>query len=378
MRAHPSSGGPDESAFTEPPVTDAPVVDASAVHPPVTDTSVRATYPRSIADSAVRAAVANSGTLPAVRSASQTLMGGRSTVTLVGGVDGLIDRVFARADRLESLWSRFRATSDVSRLNSAEGSPIAVDRATLVLIERMLQGAALTHGDYDATLLPEVIAAGYEASTIDPLAITRLPASAKSPGRLDLVSIESAIDGAIHGSIDGAIDGSTVRLPVGTTIDPGGIGKGLAADLLCEFALAEGAWGAMIEIGGDIVVAGDAPDGAAWRLGIEDPRGTGLDRAVVRLSTGALVTSSRLKRRFGADLERHHLIDPTTRRSAITRSHTVSVIATSGARAEVLAKSGFVREHDAYLDWLPSVGAAGLVIDDDGELHASANWNDYR
>jgi thiamine biosynthesis lipoprotein len=56
---------------------------------------------------------------------------------------------------------------------------------------------------------------------------------------------------------------------------------------------------------------------------------------------------------------------------------TVSVIATSGARAETLTKPGFVRPPSEYLAWLPTVGAAGLVIDESGAVTVSENWENY-
>jgi thiamine biosynthesis lipoprotein len=56
---------------------------------------------------------------------------------------------------------------------------------------------------------------------------------------------------------------------------------------------------------------------------------------------------------------------------------TVSVIAATGARAEALTKPGFLRDPAEYLTWLPTVGAAGLIIDDEGAMLASGNWNRY-
>ncbi|KGJ72323.1 hypothetical protein GY21_16200 [Cryobacterium roopkundense] len=297
-------------------------------------------------------------------------MGGRASVMLVGGGPAALARVFALADRCEQLWSRFLPDSDVTRLNWAEGRAIEVDPLTVRLIIAMTEAAALTSGDYDPTLLPDLVAAGYAASVLTPDRITTLPASARAPGNLRGI----------------VIDGSTIRMPLGTTIDPGGIGKGLAADIVCEDALAGGAWGALAEIGGDIVVAGQAPDDVAWRLGIENPLrfaenaiDTAPERsAIVRLASGALVTSSQRKRRWStAQGDRHHLISPRTHLSALTRIQTVSVIAATGARAESLTKPGFLRDTTEYLAWLPTVGAAGLVIDDTGTLTSSANWKNY-
>jgi len=290
-------------------------------------------------------------------------MGSYATITVVGGRESVVDGAVELLRRCESLWSRFEPSSDISRLNWAEGAQVDVDPLTIILLEKMVEGAELTEGDFDPTMLPDLLRAGYVASIRDPDKRTTLPSSAVAPGNL----------GGIR------TVGTAVSLPLGTTLDAGGIGNGLAADLLCRSVMENGGWGVMAEIGGDIAVDGRAPDGVAWRLGVEDPLNTNEHRSVVRLSSGALVTSSQRKRRFvnPAGGQTHHLIDPRTHESAATMVQTVSVIATSGARAEALSKSGFTRSPEKYLAWLPSVGAAGLVITASGEAILSENWEDY-
>ena len=289
-------------------------------------------------------------------------MGGHATITLVGGGEDLVARCFALADHLEARWSRFLPTSDISRLNWAEGASVEVDPVTVQLISAMREASELSDGDFDPTLLPELIASGYAASVVAPDLVTTLPASASAPGRLASLTL----------------DGSSVRMPVGTTLDPGGIGKGLAADIICEFGLAEGAWGIMAEISGDIVVAGRAPDAVAWLLGVEDPFDTDRHLTTVRIARGAIVTSSQRKRRFDtAAGVRHHLIDPRTGASALTDIQTVTVIAATGVRAEAISKSGFLRPVEEYLAWLPQVGAAALLVDSAGRQYVSANWGRY-
>ena len=237
-----------------------------------------------------------------------------------------------------------------------------VDPVTVQLISAMREASELSDGDFDPTLLPELIASGYAASVVAPDLVTTLPASASAPGRLASLTL----------------DGSSVRMPVGTTLDPGGIGKGLAADIICEFGLAEGAWGIMAEISGDIVVAGRAPDAVAWLLGVEDPFDTDRHLTTVRIARGAIVTSSQRKRRFDtAAGVRHHLIDPRTGASALTDIQTVTVIAATGVRAEAISKSGFLRPVEEFLAWLPQVGAAALLVDSAGRQHVSANWGRY-
>jgi thiamine biosynthesis lipoprotein len=290
-------------------------------------------------------------------------MGGSGTITLVGASQELMTLAWALADNCAQRWTRFSPDSDISRLNWAEGRPTEVDSTTLTLLEAMKLGREISDGTYDPTLLVDELAAGYVTSVVDSSRSTTLPASAQSPGNLAGIRIS----------------GSTVTLPLGTVLDPGGIGKGLVADLVCAFARAEGAWGVMAEFGGDIAVAGDAPDAVAWRLGIENPFETREHAAIIRLKEGAIVTSSQRKRRFGKPgEEQHHLIDPKTHASAQTTVQTVTVIAATAARAEALTKRGFLEETPRYLEWLPTVGAAGMVINDTGTISFSENWMRYQ
>ena len=63
----------------------------------------------------------------------------------------------------------------------------------------------------------------------------------------------------------------TVTLGADVEIDPGGIGKGLAADLVVELLLDEAARGALVNVGGDLRVEGTAPTGAGWVVAVTDP-----------------------------------------------------------------------------------------------------------
>lgn len=316
-----------------------------------------------ISRDAVHAVFAATHSLPTVRSQVHDIMGGTGTITLVGGSDELLSKLWLCARECEQRWSRFIPTSDISRLNWSEGTPVEVHPETVRLIAAMHEGHLITAGAYDPTLLPDVLAAGYAASQVDSSRVTTLPDSARAPGRLAAVTIQN----------------NTVTLPLGTTLDPGGIGKGFTADLLAQKALESGAVGVMVELGGDISVAGQAPDGHAWHLGVENPFDDETHVQVVSLLRGGVVTSSQLKRRFGSgEKVTHHLVNPDTHLSAETLVQTVTVIAATAARAEVLAKRGFVEAPADYLAWLPTVGAAGFIVMADQSTAESANWGDYR
>src|SRR4051794_29176352 len=89
-------------------------------------------------------------------------MGTGAHVLLRGGEPHHLAHALARVCELEGRWSRFLPDSEVSRVNAAAGSPVPVSSDTLLLAERALDGARLTGGRFDATLLHPLVAVGYD------------------------------------------------------------------------------------------------------------------------------------------------------------------------------------------------------------------------
>ena len=298
-----------------------------------------------------------------------SMMGGTARVWAVLDADAAISLevlaslVETRGRDLEQRWSRFIADSELTQLTEAGGRAVVVHDDTITLVQAMLDGWRETDHDFDPTLLPAVVAEGYGRSMLDASRSTRLPESVRPRGDLDAMRIE----------------GTTVTMPAGTALDAGGIGKGLAADLISADLMVAGAAGCLVEVGGDLRVRGAAPDGVAWRVAVDDPFVPGTERGQIRLPDGGIATSSQRKRRWVSEsgTERHHLIDPATQRSAVSSIQTVTVIASTAARAEVLTKPGFLRAPHDYLDWIPTRGAAALLIDADGAEYTTTNWSDY-
>lgn len=307
----------------------------------------------------IRAVLSSSAGTPQTFTRKEAIMGGHGTITIVGGNSDILDASWKYAHRCEELWSRFLDTSEITQLNLAQGIAVEVSSETFHLVTQMLHGNKLSEGYFNPTLLPDVVRAGYAASQVDPAHITLLPENARSAGNMEGI----------------VFDDSTIILPAGMVLDPGGIGKGTAADLVATFARDAGAWGVMVELGGDIVVQGTAPDGHSWKLGVEDPFNPTEHIAIVRLSAGAVATSSQLKKRFNND--KHHLIHGATKTSAVSDVQTATVITGTGAMAEALTKRAFMDKPREYLSWLPTVGAAGMLVLADGSTLTSENWEKY-
>ena len=167
-------------------------------------------------------------------------MGSKVVVEVVDGAAGHLALARDRLAFLEARWSRFRASSDLSRLNAAQGEPVVVDGSTIELLEAMVHGFTLTDGSFDPTLLAPLVRLGYASSIHDPAAVTELPVGVQRRGHIRGLVVD--------------LNEMTVRLPPGTAVDAGGIGKGLAADMVAGLLMANGAGGAMVDIGGDVRV----------------------------------------------------------------------------------------------------------------------------
>jgi thiamine biosynthesis lipoprotein len=267
-----------------------------------------------------------------------------------------------RVEELERRWSRFRPGSEISRLNLLAGSPVQVSPVTLGLVRRALQGARVTGGRYDPTVLGDVLRAGYDRS-FEQLAGHHAGAGSRLGRGWAGVRVDPA--------------GPAVTLPAGVGLDPGGIGKGYAADLLVAELRAAGAAGACVNLGGDLRVDGRAPGGGSWVIAIGHPLRPG-PAATVTIAGGAVATSSRIRRAWGpAGDRRHHLIDPATGRPAASGLAAVTVMAAEGWQAEVLAKAAFLGGLRQGPALLATLGADGLLVDDRGGLHRTAGFGRF-
>src|SRR5438874_1813231 len=91
-------------------------------------------------------------------------MGTDVHVVVVGGPLRMLEWAREFVDDLEARWSRFRPASEVSLINHLAGRTVRVSPSTVGLVLRAIDGARITGGRFDPTLLGAVIRAGYDAS----------------------------------------------------------------------------------------------------------------------------------------------------------------------------------------------------------------------
>jgi thiamine biosynthesis lipoprotein len=162
----------------------------------------------------------------------------------------------------------------------------------------------------------------------------------------------------------------TVSLPPGGAIDCGGFVKGWAIDRALDLLPSPCA----VNAGGDARMRTAGPDGAAWKVAVEDPERRGRPLMYFEVRDQAVATSGISRRRWWmASQHAHHLIDPFTQRPSESELLQVTVVAWSAELADVLAKVAFLRglrEGERFLDRFgPPV--SGIFVLRDGRVYVS-------
>jgi FAD:protein FMN transferase len=278
--------------------------------------------------------------------------------------DDLARHAVALITELEGRWSRFLPASELSTINAAAGTPVHVSADTVELVTRLIEAWHLTAGAFDPTLLGTLVELGYAASRDDATRHTSLHPTVAGRGEPAAVLIDAAA--------------GVVQVPRGTALDPGGLGKGLAADLVTAELIAAGASGALVEVGGDLRARGTSPVDSGWTIDV-DTGGAGSVR--VALADGAVATStSRLRRWESGGEVRHHLLDPATLRPSAGDAVSCTVVAGTGAWAEAFTKLAFAHDPADAIARLERLGlAASITIDHGGAIGrlTTAAWNQF-
>jgi thiamine biosynthesis lipoprotein len=258
--------------------------------------------------------------------------------------------------RIELKYSRYRADSIVSRINTAAGGDAAVpvDAETAALLDFAGQLHALSDGLFDITSGVLRRAWDFRAATLpEPSALRAL---------LPLIGWPQV-----------AWQDQRIRLPrAGMELDFGGFGKEYAADRAMVILAAAGQRHGFVNLGGDIRVLGPRTDGSAWRFGIQHPRQLGDNGqntiASVEMLEGALASSGDYERFFELDGRRYcHILDPRTG-WPVSSWASVSVTAPACVAAGALSTIAMLKGEQA-LDFLATQSATYLAVDTSMRTH---------
>lgn len=266
-----------------------------------------------------------------------------------------VRELFAQVERE---CTRFDPNSDLMRANRAGERWQVVGRYCYAALEAAYDAHLMTDGMFEPRVLTTLTALGYGESW-----------SKGEPQPDAMPALPDPHTTAWHPEFDD--DTRCVRIGP-HMVDLGGVGKGLTLRWSAEVLRRHECDNFLVDAGGDLIAVGDGPDGAGWRIGVEDPNGTNQPVAVLRLADAACATSSTRLRRWRAGGEEvHHLIDPRTGRSGGNGLRSVTVVADDAAEAEVWSKTLFLHG-TAIRAAAEREGLAALWVTTDNSM----DWSD--
>jgi thiamine biosynthesis lipoprotein ApbE len=259
--------------------------------------------------------------------------------------------------------SRFRADSEICALPAAGGRPVSVSPLLAEAVAVALRAARLTDGDVDPTVGAAMSAVGYD----------------RDFEQMETVGPKIALTvRTVPGWREVHLDGQCLTMPAGVQLDLGATAKAWAADRSAARIAAKTGAGVLVSLGGDIAVAGPAPDGG-WRIRVQDVTGPADEApegpyALIAIRDGGLATSSTAARRWqrGGDVL-HHILDPRTGLPAEPVWRTVSVAAGNCADANAASTAAIIRGRRA-LGWLAQLGLPARLVDATGVVFTVAGW----
>jgi thiamine biosynthesis lipoprotein len=253
--------------------------------------------------------------------------------------------------------SRFRADSEIAVVNEAAPRLLPVGPLTLTLVETALEAARRTDGAVDPTVGSHVAAWGYDADIV--------AVRSAAPGRrtTDLPRADWRRVVADSGL-------GLVGVARGLRLDLGATAKAWTADEGARRVAARHRRPVLVEIGGDVAVAG--PGDAPWQVRVaEVADGPG---QVVGLTHGGMATSSILARRWRtASGEAHHVIDPATGAPTDGRIRSATVWAPTCVLANTFSTAALVWGPTAAAR-LGHAGVAARLVDHAGRVVAVGTW----
>ena len=164
------------------------------------------------------------------------------------------------------------------------------------------------------------------------------------------------------------------------TLDLGAVGKGIACDVVQDYLKKQKeVSGAVIAVGGSILLYGSKADGNNWNVAVQNPRGQdGEAMGVLSLSgTTNVSTSGDYEKYFMQDGKRyHHILDPSTGYPADSGLISVTIVSDSGLLSDGLSTACFVLGKEKGEKLLETYGAEGIFIDQNKKVTVTEGLKD--
>ena len=284
------------------------------------------------------------------------------TMELYGGEE---DKAIGQAEELigslENLWSATKEGSQIYELNHSQGTPITVSTETEALISYTIHMAEETDGALNPAVYPLIRAWGF------PTREYRIP---------DTTEITELLSHMDYKEI--TVEDGTVTLPEAMEVDFGAVAKGYAGDLLAELMKDHGVTSGILNLGGNVALIGNSPEGEPWKGGIRSPYGEGTI-GTLETSDCHIITSGGYERYFtGEDGEIYwHILDPEDGYPADSGIISATIVGEEGKLCDALSTAVFVMGREQAEEyWKTHEGFEMFLVTEDDEIYLTEGLED--
>ena len=307
-------------------------------------------------------------TSPREFSRSDFVLDTACTVRLVGGgSETLLDTIFARLRQIEAELSVNKPDSQIDAVNAAAGiSPVAVGTDAFAILERDLDLSAWSEGAFDPTVGPLVKLWGIGTD------------HARLPGPKEIAAAKSLV--GWKGIVLNESKRTVFLERKGMALDLGSTSKGYAADEILKLIREARVKGAMIDLGGNILVEGNRPDGKPWRIGLQNPFSTdrGAYLGIAGLTSETMVTSGVYERYFIKDGKRyHHIFDTKTGYPVDNGLMSVTIVTPKSFDADGFTTAIFAMGREQGMALAKEKGVDVIVVDSNRKVYMSPRVSTY-
>lgn len=280
----------------------------------------------------------------------------------------------ARLVQLDTVASRFRPDSEIKQL-AAMKAPVGRTTVTAPasvllrsLVHEALWAANVSDGLVDPTLGRALEATGYNTDLAEVLARTAADGSTQ-PDTVTTGPPARRVSSLGDLRVDQVA--GTVTIAAGALIDLGATAKASVADRIARDLAERWPGGFLVDLGGDIAVAGPPPIGG-WVISIEEEACRDADR--ISITTQAVTTSCTDRRRWYVEgTLRHHLLDPATGLPVPHTWRRVTCVGASALEANTASTAACVLG-DAAVSWLTTRGIPARLVPEHGEVVCTPGW----
>lgn len=268
-------------------------------------------------------------------------------------------QVNAALREYEDRLSLFSNTSEIAKINTGAGTPVAVSDETYALLSRALELSAQSDHAFDLTIAPLTLLWGVTGEN------PKVPPQGEIDALLPLVDDAAVKLDPIN---------KTVQLAPGQGLDLGGIAKGNACSAAQKIYDEQGITSAVLNIGGNVYVKGTKPDGSLYRVGFRDPNGDESSYiASLAMKDQVLAVSGGYERYFVENGKKYcHIISGQTGWPVESDIVSVGIVTPDGTLADFLSTTLYVWGEQKSLAWAAAQDDVQiLLLDNKGTLYAT-------